>query len=102
MKQECASRRFGIFDQIFEENERMTLFTLLKKGAGEPEFHRQTVRKLRDAFAKFFLRLIRMAVSQEHLTKMQAQCGIVGRGPESFSQCVDSFIPRGVRITSVV
>ena len=61
MQKERPGGGIGILYEVFENHQRVTLLSLLIKGAGQPELGRQAVRGKRERFAKFLFCLVRFA-----------------------------------------
>ena len=79
MQKERAGGRIGIFYKVFDNDKRVTLFSLLIKGPGQAELGSQAVRRERERLPKFLFGFIRFALAEQHLGQMLAQCSVVGR-----------------------
>ena len=77
VQQKGARRHFRGFDQILKNDKRMVLFPLLKKGAGEPEFHWQAVRRLGEAFAKFLFGFLAISVVEQRVSEQQTERRVI-------------------------
>ena len=92
MQDKGARRGVWMFDNIFQEDQGVALFAALKKGAGQADFHRQAVGRLRQAFAKLLLRLLAVAAAQKRVGEVQPQRVVVGRGAQGFAQRLNGFV----------
>lgn len=79
----------------------MTLLALLKKGTGKAEFHRQTVGRVCQAFAKLFLRFLSVTVAQQGIGKMQSQRRVVRRGTQGLAQGLNGVVTREIAASGI-
>ena len=92
VEQERAGRGAGLLHERLDERQGMALLALLMKGARQAELEREIVRRQRERFAVFLLRLFAAIVGQQRVGQMLAKRDVSGRMTQRLAQGLDCVV----------